>query len=260
MTELTLRWLRVVLPLLLFAFPPTLIEGQVVRGRLVDDQSGDPIPTANVKLLRGTQGGEVISSFITDEFGEFLLASIGDGRVRLRADRIGYKEVTSPPFDLVRPDTLDVELRMAVEAVPLAPLTVVSERGPLLLTRRYEIGGFLERKETYGREGLGMGTFLVREDWEHRSPILMVDLLREVSGLRISGSEVRMRITGFDPRGCRPEWYLDGHHIRFRGETMDDLISPASVAAVEVYPGLSKPAQFMDMGSSPCGAIVIWSG
>ena len=270
MTELNPWRPHTLLPILLFAFLPSLTEGQAVRGRLVDDQSGDPVPSANVALLLGTLGSQVISRFVTDELGAFVLAAKGGGRFRIKADRIGYEEVTSPPFDLVRPDTLDVELRMSVEAVPLAPLTVVSDREPLLLTRGYEIGGFIEREYTYGPEGLGMGTFLVREDWEHRSPVLMSELLRGVRGLRIDGPTVRMRTTSIgEPKGCLPEWYLDGQHIRFRvydfnphvrGESINDLISPASIAAVEVYHGNAKPPQFMDMGRHPCGAIVLWSG
>ncbi len=263
------RWFRVWIPLLLFAFNPASMDGQVVRGRLIDDQSGDPVPSANIRLLRGTQGSNVMASFMTDEDGTFLLESKTPGRVRLRADRIGYREVTSPPFDLVGTDTLDVELRMAVEAVPLAPLTVVSKRAPLLLGERYEMGGFLERKERYGSEGLSYGVFLEKEDWAHRSPGAISDILREVAGLRIMGREIRMRITGFEPRGCLPEFYLDGHHIRLRREVVmgvvfqdriEDFIPVSGIGAIEVYNGISKPAQFMDMGDGPCGAIAIWTG
>ena len=75
-------------------------------------------------------------------------------------------------------------------------------------------------------------------------------------------------MTGFDPRGCRPEWYLDGHHIKLRTERIngvvfvdriENLVPVSTIKAIEVYNGLSKPAQFMDMGGNPCGAIAIWS-
>lgn len=157
---------------------------------------------------------------------------------------------------------------MAVEAVPLAPLTVVSARAPLVLASRYELGGFLEREARYGPDGLGMGEFLVKEDWEHRSPGDVADLLREVSGLRILGRDIRMRITGFDPRGCRPQWYVDGHHVKLHREningvifqdTIENLVPVSTIAAIEVYNGISKPAQFMDMGGGPCGAIAVWT-
>lgn len=271
MLALGRRTFRVLLPLFSLVFGPAPMTGQVLTGRLLDDQTGDPVPGANVTLLLGERVKEVIKRSMTDENGGFSVAAKGGGRFRIRVDRIGYKEVLSPHFDLVRDDTLEVELRMSVDAVPLAPLTVVSDRSPLLLSRHYEIGGFIERKYTYGDEGLGVGTFLEREDWEHRSPVLISDLLRTVRGVRVRGGAVRLRTTSIsEPLGCLPEWYLDGQHIRFnlsqndpsglRGESMDDLISVISLAAVEVYHGNSKPPQFMDMGNHACGAIVLWSG
>ena len=166
MTEFTLRACRITLTVVSLAILPKLVEGQAVRGRLIDDVTGDPIPSANIRLLRGETGNSLIIRAMTGEVGEFLLTAKSSGRVRLRADGLGYREVSSPPFDLVVPDTVDVELRMAVEAVPLAPLTVVSKRSPLLLMRAYEIHGFAERKETYGLSGLRLGTFLEKKDWE----------------------------------------------------------------------------------------------
>lgn len=262
MTERNIFRLMAAALVLAWAFSPTAIRAQVLRGRLVDDLSGEAIPAANITLLAGTKGGDLVARVLSDSAGAFILKGIGDGRFRIRGERIGYETVTSPPFDLVDQDTLAVELRMSVEAVPLAPLTVVSERLPLLLSRQLEVGGFLDRRDVYGSNGLGLGTFLVKSDWERRNPSRISALLQDVPGVRVFGSAVRLRtVTSFSgTQGCTPNFYLNGQILPLRGESIDDIISAFSVSAVEVYPGMSRPPQFMDLGDHPCGAIVLWTG
>jgi hypothetical protein len=239
---------------------PSDLAGQTIRGKILDEITGEPISNADVELLAGSKGDEVVGRTLTDAAGVFLLDAGAQGRFRLSAERIGYQKVIAPPVDIIAGDTLAVELRMAVDAIPLAPLTVVSDRPPLLLRIRLEEGGYAERRDLYGGEGLGMGHFLLESDWEHRSPHLIADIVREVPGVRIVGASIRMRaITSFDPGGCVPSFYLDGNLVRLRGESIEDLISPFSITAVEVYPGMSRPPQFMDMLEHPCGAIVLWT-
>lgn len=246
---------------LMSGLPSSHLSAQAVRGRVLDEHTEVPVGVVSVSLLVGTRGNEVVSGVLTDSLGRFMIRSGGEGRYRLNAQRIGYREVTSPPFDLVGRDTLDVELRMSTEVIPLAPLTVVSERMPLLNTIRLVEGGFVSRRDIYGREGLGSGHFLQKSDWEHRSPTMIAEIVREVPGVRIVGASIRMRtITSFNPYGCEPSFYLDGNLVRLRGESIDDLISSYSISAIEVYPGMSRPPQFMDMLDHPCGAIVLWTG
>jgi hypothetical protein len=239
----------------------TPLSSQVVRGRVLDQDTEEPVNVASVTLLVGTRGEEIVRGVLTDSLGRFVIGSGGDGRYRLSAERIGYEKVVSPPFDLVGRDTLEVELRMSTQAIPLAPLTVVSERMPLLDNIRLVEGGFVGRRDLYGREGLGSGHFLTKKDWEHRSPTMIAEIVREVPGIRIVGASIRMRtVTSFNPYGCVPSFYLDGNLIRLRGESIEDLISAYSISAVEVYTGMTRPPEFMDMLEHPCGAIVLWTG
>jgi len=64
---------------------------------------------------------------------------------------------------------------------------------------------------------------------------------------------------------CQPSVVLDGVLLRAggvgsRGDlSLDDLISPFNVEAVEVYPGPEGvPIQYSGH-MSPCGAIIVWS-
>jgi hypothetical protein len=262
-----LAGVRALLPAFALALclsPASPLSGQSVKGRLLDGQSGAPISAADLVLLAGTEGDRIVSGGQTDSLGSFLIEGRTEGRFRLKAERLGYRSVTSPPFDLTVRDTLEVELRMSVEAILLAPLTVVSKRVPLVFSQRLASGGFVERKDIYGKDGMGSGHFLERSDWENRTPHRLAEIVREVPGVRIvGGREIRLRsVTSLgEPWGCVPMYYLDGALFRLgAGESIEAYVSPLSISAIEVYPGLSRPPQFMDMGEKACGAIVIWTG
>ncbi|MFO7894814.1 MAG: carboxypeptidase regulatory-like domain-containing protein [Longimicrobiales bacterium] len=243
------------------------VPGQRVVGRLLDDSTNAPIEGADVGLLRGGSDDEFVALSLTNAEGVFTVTAQEAGRYRLRASRIGYRTVTSPPFDLSEGESLAVELRASVEAVPLAPLTVLTSRPPLRKPIRLEAGGFYERKETWGREGLGLGHFLDREHLEQIHALKTTDLLRGIPGVRVEAVGARQQVVtmrGMTMSGrCSPAIYIDGHIVRRGGDaetTIDALVAAPSVAAVEVYPGISKPGRFTDMTSNPCGAVVIWTG
>jgi tetratricopeptide (TPR) repeat protein len=252
----------------------TAAAAQTVRGRLIDAKSGEPVKAAEMSLLSGQAGETVVKRGLTTDSGRFALTAPRPGRYRLKAERIGYRTVVSPPFDLVASEPLDVELKISSQAIPLAPLIVVSHRPALLGSIRLVANGFFEREEKWGPTGLHLGTFIDKETIERRQPTRVTDVLRMIPGVRVehdSGDRwvVRMVPTSIVRGPCAPVLYLDGHPIRLVDErngvivqvtTIDDLLEPSSIAGMEVYPRISKPAEFTDMGADPCGAIVIWTG
>jgi len=251
---------------LLLLFLPSTLSAQVLRGLLLDQESRSPIAFATLELLLGAEGSRVEVRALSDSSGFFLIDAEEPGRFRLRAERIGYQSVISPPFDLESSDTLEVELVASVEAVPLAPLTVISDRPPLVGNSTLILGGFRERTRIYGDLGLGIGHFVEKSEWDHRVLNKVSDLLRDMPGVRVWGGrnqQILLRsVTSLqNPRGCVPSFYLNGQLIRlYEGESIDALLPVSSIKALEIYPGLSRPAEFMDLGEHPCGSIVIWTG
>jgi tetratricopeptide (TPR) repeat protein len=257
---------------ILVATAPT--AAQTVRGRLVDAQSGQPVAAGEVALLSGESGETVVRRALTTDSGRFALTAPTPGRYRLKAERIGYQAVVSPPFDLVASRPLEVELKISSQAVPLAPLIVVSHRPALLGSIRLVASGFVDREEKWGPKGLSLGTFIDKETIERRQPNKTTDVLRGIPGIVLEDngnkSVVRMSEVTTLRGSCAPLLYLDGQPIRLvdhdvHGEvkqvaTIDDLVNPFSIAGIEVYAKISKPAEFTDMGIDPCGAIVIWTG
>lgn len=252
-----------------FLSAPPGLEGQSVRGTVLDEQTEAPVEGATVTLL--DRDRKIVDRTLSESDGAFHLVSDQSGRFLLHVDRIGYAESTTPPLDLRENEELQVQVHVSVEAVPVAPLTIVSPRPALLRSSRLEFLAFYERKKRYGREGLGSGQFLERADIERMSPVRLTDALTNLHGIRVRSSgrrrSIRMR------HDCEPDVFVDGIPVRLRQPRgidleLDDLgISPLSVEGIEVYYGRVRPARFIHFTVHDdyeeklrCGAIVIWTG
>lgn len=252
------------------------VAAQSIHGRLLDADTRQPILTGEVVLLWGESGNHAVSTSTTDTAGTFLLEAKQSGWYRLRARRIGYQQVVSPPVALGPGHPMEVELTMAASAVPLAPLTVLA-RGAPAGNLRLLTSGFYERRKTWGKDGLGMGSFLDGADLDMHDYSRVSQVLQELPGVLVGGCGglnacIRMRNATTLTRGpCTPSIYVDGHlldlqphggsrAIQPRGESIDQLLPANSLAAVEVYPGIIRPARFGNMVEEPCGAIVLWTG
>jgi hypothetical protein len=219
---------------------------QTISGHLIDATTRQPIATGTLALLAGDS---TLISVVTDSTGRFVLHAPQAGSYRLRGERIGYRAAVTPPLDLAANDTLRVEFRLAVAAVPLNPITILGySRRPA-----GDLGGFYERM----RRAMG-GIFITRQDIENRPTIYTTDLLRTIPGAHLTRSRVGF---GFDVllRGdCKPRVFLDGVPIQLGTMTIDDLISPLDLEGIEVYRGIAEiPANFTGLGA--CGAIVLWT-
>jgi hypothetical protein len=238
----------------------SMLDAQVqLAGRVIEDPSGAPVAGATVEVhdLQGRRLGRLI----TDSDGEFLL-DLRDARpVRMRAHRIGYQRVTTPSVDPSGYSQIRVEIRLATEAILLAPLEIVSRARPAVAPT---LAGFERR-----REG-GFGWYITRQEIEQRRPNRVSDLLATAPGLSIQ----RRIVYSARGRGCPAQIYVDGIHINRslgplptrRGQAsttemfpIDDLVTPTSVEGIEVYQGMGRmPVEFHSPDAS-CGVVAIWT-
>jgi hypothetical protein len=250
------RLLRTISLLVAFSAVSAPVSAQVVQGQLLDTATDQPVASVTVQLLRGEEGDNAATTDATDEQGHFVLHAPASGTYRLRTTRIGYQPVTTRPFELLREeDPIEVEVRISAVAVPLAPLTIVSERAARSGNLHLEIAGYYERERTWGRQGLGLGQFLKREEIMNTNPSRVSDALRMLRGVRVKGAGGRRQVITLRG-GCNPRVYVDGVRAA-TGRNIDQLLSPWSLAAIEIYPGLAKPAKFT---RGLCGVIVLWTG
>jgi len=241
--------------LLLTALPAS---GQQVRvaGRVVDEESEQPLPTATVIARRAD--GTFLRSLVTDSLGRFEFIVTRTSAVRLFAQRIGYRSAGTPVLHFDGHRFLQVEVRLHAEAVLLAPLEVIVwldvDRSPLLDDFRF-------------RSAHGTGLYITRRDIEARRPMYVTDMLRSVPGVQLvgggAGTRPRIELGRGAGQGCATQIFVDGM-LMTRGAAaadirLDDVVSPGSVEGIEIYRGLSTiPPEFLN-AESQCGVVAVWT-
>lgn len=225
-------------------------SSQSVIGRVLDDVSDTPLPATSVMLL--DSAGTTVAVDLADSTGWFALLPPGPGDYSVVAHRMAYEMMLSPVMAMGPGSTVELEFRMTAVPIELEGITVSTERRRRLLERR----GF------YGRREAGFGYFLDPEEIRDYHPLYTTDLFRQIPGARIRpapgsfGSMVTFRGLG---RGCQPRIVLNGWPLDLGGFSLDELVHPADIMAMEVYPGgAGAPARYVGFGNH-CGIVMIWT-
>lgn len=244
-----LQWVirATVVLLSLAAAEPLPAQSGLLTGRVMDDETNQPIAGAQVAML--LEGRRQVAQALTDSTGAFTISVPRQGQYRLRASRLGYAEATTPEVS-VGGDRVEVLVRLRTGSVLLAPLEVVAtQRRTVIEPRLAEALARMER-------GMG-GRFITREQVRRRNPFKLSDMLDQ-AGVVINGSNVIMARTR-----CAPTVWIDGVLAsRAQGDgsvfTAINMVDPGTVELVEVYPGpAGMPPEWLHV--SRCGAIGIWT-
>ncbi len=236
-----------------------------VVGRVIEAESERPIPGAEIVFR--TPEGQWAGRTVTDADGRFstVMKPSRTAGVRIRADRIGYRQNITPVLYFDNRLFYQVEIRLDQDAVLLAPLEVLARSGR-------EQSHFLDSFRF--RSQHGNGYYLTREQIEAQHPSLVTDLLRTVPGLEVAsgggaGNRPIVQTARGAARGCDAQVYVDGLLVNRRVTTsegprtdifrIDDVVSPDAVEGIEVYLGLSTiPPEFLSPEAS-CGVVAIWT-
>ncbi|MYE68845.1 MAG: carboxypeptidase-like regulatory domain-containing protein, partial [Gemmatimonadetes bacterium] len=232
-----------------------------------------PVATAAVSIAGRP---EVV---VSDQRGRFALSGLPVRGHELSVQHLGYAALTHP-VTVTRGLTTEVEIGLSPDPVELEPLVATATR-----PRRLEVGGFYERR--YWGELTGNGTFFTAADIERRAPLRITHMVADVPGVRLANCNLQghgcrlystRASTGFSDEGCQLNVYLDGNVVvrgsnerwsRAAGdgplrnrpppESLNNLVLPGEIAALEVYVGAAElPAEFGGPDSR-CGAVVIWT-
>lgn len=238
------RMALAVVPLLALALAGSG-TAQSIDGSLLQRGTHDPVTDAAVLLVDGAGAATVTTE--SDTVGHFHVQAPEAGIYRLRIERVGYPNAVTPALELRDSDRVDVTIRLSADTVALAPIKVVAHsRRP-----RPTLHGFR------GRDGAA-GRLITREQIEEARPFVVTDLLRGVAGLTFLpsfGSGYRV----FTNSGCAPAVYMDGLRYPLLGETIDDIVSPMDLDAIEVYTTAAEvPVEYSEQGRA-CAAILLWT-
>jgi outer membrane receptor for ferrienterochelin and colicin len=134
---------------------------------------------------------------------------------------------------------------------------IVSLDSVLVVARRSRYREFERNRRN------GFGRFLTEDEIEKRHPFQTTDLLRTVSGFRISGSGPDAKVYSsrshgsLSGGGCQTNVVIDGmQHQEQDSAGGINWMPPSDIGAIEAYPGpAGAPVQY----DSACGVIVIWT-
>lgn len=227
------------------------LSAQAVRGTVLEHGNDRPVPEAVVTLVnsQGLRAGRVVAG----ADGTFAFRITRPDAYQLRAERVGYRAVTSPYVTLAPGDSVVLELRLSTRSVVLAPLTVVAG-GDVL--RQRAVAAF-----EYNRSR-GFGRFVGPEQIERIRPFYTTDVLQQVPFVTVTGG-IQRSIRLNDPRGglCIPSLFVDRVRYRISEDVnLDQIVAGSRVLAVEVYPTPSGvPPEFSVLDNYRCGVVVIWT-
>ena len=184
----------------------------------------------------------------TDSSGAFRMRGLAAGSQDLAVRAIGFEPAVVSV--VVRRDPGPLTIVLDRDALALPSITVVGRR-----ESRWDRTGFENRR------WLGTGKFITREDVAARAASYVPDLLRGIAGLEVTregyGSDEAVHVRR-GSRVCEPDVYLDGLHVPDGASQLRYLVSPGRVVGMEVYVGMTAPAEFIRK-TPPCGSIVIWT-
>jgi hypothetical protein len=234
-------------------------HAQVVRGRVIDNATGEPVSAAKVEALAAGRGS---GSTRSEADGKFEVRLRAAGTFRLQTERSGYRPTVTGDIPVAVRETVYVEVKVAAAAMQLDPLRVTARVAPPR-RRTLELNGF------YERERLGFGRFIRREDFETRSNLTTSQILARERGTIVVGSgpsefivfarsssvgALRSPVAKY----CIPQLYLDGMKIS-SGRDLNEVVGPNQVEAVELYRSAAEiPVQY-NGSDSACGVILVWT-
>ncbi|MEP7381184.1 MAG: carboxypeptidase regulatory-like domain-containing protein [Gemmatimonadota bacterium] len=216
----------------------------VLTGRVVN-AAGAPVVGARIDVL-GTPGAT-----LTKEDGKFSIPDLPSGTQSVVVRQIGFAP-EERAVELSTRAPAEVSITMARPATMLNTVVVKADRDVGL-----EKVGFAQRKK------MGGGYYMDGDAITQRAPNMLTDLFRTIPGLRVvpSGNGIDYTVeSARSVTGSCVKYYVDGAPFEavFPGD-VDRILPPSEIAAIEVYNGISVPAQFQMAGNSSCAAIVLWS-
>ncbi|HEY2375748.1 MAG TPA: carboxypeptidase regulatory-like domain-containing protein [Gemmatimonadaceae bacterium] len=221
----------------------------MVRGRSrvtgkVLNKYGQPVEGARVELQNTGAATK------TRADGGFTLDSLPSGTQTLEVRQLGFSP-TEVPVELSQnsPQSVTVKMTEYVPVLTTMRVTAARERG-------LSDVGFADRKRS------GMGYYLDSDQLKNRQTTQFSDMLRTVPGIRVqpAGDGTNVITSSRDPTGGCVTFYVDGAPWQqMTPGDLDTYVRPEEVAALEVYNGVTTPAQFQTAGMTGCTTVVIWT-
>jgi hypothetical protein len=240
--------------LLVISLTPMAAEGQTIAGRVLEEGSERPVPTALIRLV--DVQGELHADVLSDSLGRFTITPREEGEYYLEARRIGYGETRSPLLALTVGGEVPLDLFVEPLPVGLEGFEITVQRGVVRAQAERELRHFGLRPEALGRRLITRDVIAEPPFKRNFSSILTWN---PVPGLHVAGSPQGpcyyfRRGVSFGGPGCAIV-VLNGMEIT--GEVLS-IIDPEGIEMVAVLTPFEAQTLYGVRGEA--GAIMIWTG
>lgn len=218
----------------------------------VVDASDHPVAGAQLRIA-----GRDAPLGVSDEQGQLRAGNLPAGSQSFQLLALGY-EPRTVSADLRAGRTSETVVRVGARvATQLSEVRVVA-RGT-----GWDRSGFEERRRT------GQGHYMTADEIRARQPTYFSQLAIGQLGFDVipapnggGGYQILSRRSGSINVKCEVQYFVDGAPIQnYDGLSIDDVVNPNTVRAVEFYPGIGTvPARFNVGSRSACGTVAIWTG
>jgi hypothetical protein len=218
---------------------PTLRAQATLKGRIVDSETGQRIPSARVSFSRGA------APLVADSIGEFTVP-IRSGEEKVTVQALGYAPRT---LVIVAPDTGSVARDFAMDFTgDRLPAVAVQARAEQLMPRYAD---FEHRRQR------AVGAFLRWDEMAKRNFGSVGDALRTVRGVRITCDQATFECYARMTRTpqCQPVWIIDGTEAR----SFHENTPVRDVYGIEIYRGPGEIPGEYSGSNAACGVIVMWT-
>lgn len=222
-----------------------------LAGYVRDFVSGEPVTGAQVSVL-GTS-----SSVLTDQAGRFFMDDLPPGRHLVTTDHLGY-EARTDSVTIFSQETVDIEVRMATEALEVEGLVVTAR------TRfgRTSLAGDAKRVDFLGREEIEallprvqQTPDLLRNMNAPGLRIREVYQVDELTGIMMPSFCVEIRRSGGE--GCRPAAVaINNVIVPYPDQVLRDL-DPTIIDRIEILSPIDAQFQFGSVAGN--GAVLIFT-
>ena len=217
--------------------------GILVLGEIQDIRLSTPLRAAAIELVPA-ETDRPTRETQTNQQGRFRLESVLPGRYRLEVRLLGYHPIEEV-VDIPREGPVDLQIEMVPDALELDPIVVASNT-----SGRLERTGFFDRREDR------TGSFFTREEVRRMGATgLLSDVFQVIPGVRVRHNPFGVSNQVVLRGGCEPALFVDGNEL-ITGTPVDEVMNVYDVEGMEVYRGITAPAQF---STGTCGAIVMWT-
>ncbi|HTR78003.1 MAG TPA: carboxypeptidase-like regulatory domain-containing protein [Gemmatimonadaceae bacterium] len=220
---------------------PIVGQAQVIRGTIRAEASHQPLAGATVSILDVKDS--TLKVGVTTDSGRFSLTMNGAGVYAIDARRLGYTEVTTTASALAPGDTVTIILELAAAPVRLDTVYTKSRPDSTLLTKvapghvvvaaHYKAGkGIIVSGYQLEKSGLSLSDYLAREPGVRLSGVKQpgVPLIPADNGEFLTSNQ------GSQCLYARVDhWPVLFLLIQDQAATLDQVLSPKNIMAVEVY-------------------------